>query len=696
MNMMNLSGLVLGQYELRGMLGIGGMGAVYRGFQAGLRREVAVKVMSPQLALQAGYLERFNREAQTAAALEHQHIIPIYDYGMQQGYSYIVMRLLTGGTLAERMEQSNLPTLSETVELLKQLASALDYAHSQGVIHRDIKPSNIMFDNQGTAYLVDFGIAKLTEATQALTASGASMGTPAYMSPEQWRAEELSPSTDQYALGVMIYALLTGRAPFSASTPYALMHKHLNEQPTPPQVIRPELPEAITFVLNRAMAKQPEQRFPTITAFAQAFEGALAGYYRHGEQSQFFTATIRPPQLPNLSLPPSNPQPPTPGTYVLPSSSRPIYKHPLVWILTLMLVGALGLVAVLILSSQQEKESDHDGEGVVQATVNASHTPTATATPDLTETFEFIFSQAQTATAAQWTETPLPPTATRTPNLTQTFEVAFWQAQTATADQWTATPTATHTPNMTQTLEAALIAAQTATAEQWTNTPTPSATNTATRRPPDIPRPTFTPTWTEVFIVTPQPTARAASVEMTEQTFMDGKLTVLCPDDWLAQDMSAEMGLPGITIANSAAALDSATTNQISESGDAAIMVLLLPADLMPMLAPDMTADASVEDLMTIFATQMLSDTSNESDIGPTELITLDSGIQVGYMSITQEGIDGAMMMFKPAPDILVLGVAMSSTGGFTEDLKALGLEVVGSVNYAGTGADLMNALFAG
>ncbi|HEX3054011.1 MAG TPA: serine/threonine-protein kinase, partial [Aggregatilineaceae bacterium] len=200
MGMANLSGTILGQYELRDLIGIGGMGTVYRGFQAGLRREVAVKVMSPQLALHPGYLERFNREAQTAASLVHHHIIPIHDYGTQQGYSYIVMRLLTGGTLAQRMEQGSLPSISETVELLKQLASALDYAHSQGVIHRDIKPSNIMFDNQGTAYLVDFGIAKLTEATQALTSSGTAMGTPAYMSPEQWRAEELTPAVDQYAL----------------------------------------------------------------------------------------------------------------------------------------------------------------------------------------------------------------------------------------------------------------------------------------------------------------------------------------------------------------------------------------------------------------------------------------------------------------------------------------------------------------
>ena len=215
MTIENLTGHSLGQYLLRELLGRGGMGAVYRSYQASLKREVAVKVLDPQLAQQPGYAERFNLEAETAARLEHHHIIPVYDYGTQDGLSYVVMRLLTGGTLTQRMAASasaalSQPSLSDVVDVLKQLASALDYAHSAGVIHRDIKPSNVMFDNHGQAYLVDFGIAKLTQASQALTVSGALMGTPLFMAPEQWRSEEPTPAMDQYALGVMTYLLVTG------------------------------------------------------------------------------------------------------------------------------------------------------------------------------------------------------------------------------------------------------------------------------------------------------------------------------------------------------------------------------------------------------------------------------------------------------------------------------------------------------
>jgi serine/threonine protein kinase len=266
MNMQDLSGQTLGQYTLEELLGTGGMGAVYRAYQAALNRSVAVKVMPVTLAAEADFVDRFHREAETAAALEHPHIIPVHDYGVHEDTSYIVMRLLPGGTLADRMAHraaNNLPgpSLSEIDTLLHQLAGAFDYAHSRGVIHRDIKPSNIMFDDQGNAFLVDFGIAKLLQSTStALTATGAVLGTPLYMAPEQWRAEQPGPSTDQYALGVTLYQLLTGRVPFEAPTPYGLMHKHLNEQPPAPHLVRPDLPQALTTTLQRALAKDTTNR----------------------------------------------------------------------------------------------------------------------------------------------------------------------------------------------------------------------------------------------------------------------------------------------------------------------------------------------------------------------------------------------------------------------------------------------------
>ena len=281
MSFENLSGQMLGSYELRELLGQGGMGAVYRAVQANLKRDVAVKILPVMLAQQSGYLERFNREAEIAAALQHPHIVPIIDYGMQRGISYVVMRLLTGGSLAQRLNQrigdrEPLPSLGEVAQMLNQLASALDYAHEQGVIHRDIKTSNIMFDNQGNAYVVDFGIAKLQGASQNLTSTGVTLGTTAYMPPEQWRSEILTPAADQYAMGIVLYILLTGRIPYESDTPGGLMYKHFNEMPVPPQQFRTDLPANVANVINRALAKKPEDRYPNMRAFAQDFQRAIA------------------------------------------------------------------------------------------------------------------------------------------------------------------------------------------------------------------------------------------------------------------------------------------------------------------------------------------------------------------------------------------------------------------------------------
>ena len=281
MNPEDLVGKTLGQYQLRSLLGYGGMGCVYRADQIALARIVAIKVISPRLVSDARAVERFRREAQTAARLGHAHIIPVHDYGVQDDISYLVMRYLEGGSLWDRLQQRGatqqpLPTVQEIADLLRQLASALDYAHGENVIHRDIKPNNVMFDNQGSAYLVDFGIAKLLGSGADSTTTGILLGTPSFMAPELWRDDPITPAVDQYALAAMIYVLLTGEVPFHASTPYALMHKHLNETPTPPQVYRAEVPEAVTPVLERAMAKDPSRRFPTVTAFAQSFSGAIS------------------------------------------------------------------------------------------------------------------------------------------------------------------------------------------------------------------------------------------------------------------------------------------------------------------------------------------------------------------------------------------------------------------------------------
>ena len=216
MDAVDLVGKSLGQYQVLALLGSGGMASVYRAVHPTLHKEVAIKVLSQSVAQVPGAVERFMREARTTAALDHPHIVPLFDFGTQQDTLFVVMRLLTGGSLTQRLEQ-RLPSLGETAGIVSGLASALDYAHSFGVIHRDVKPTNVMFDNQGTVYLVDFGIAKVADATSMLTGTGMTVGTPAYMSPEQWRGEELMPASDQYSLACTVYAMVTGRAPFEAT-----------------------------------------------------------------------------------------------------------------------------------------------------------------------------------------------------------------------------------------------------------------------------------------------------------------------------------------------------------------------------------------------------------------------------------------------------------------------------------------------
>jgi serine/threonine protein kinase/uncharacterized protein YraI len=396
-----LAGQTLGQYQLRALLGMGGMGAVYRAHQASLNRDVAVKVLSVSLARDGDYARRFVREAQTAAALEHAHIVPVHDYGTDRGLSYVVMRLLNGGSLGDRMEHQKatgapLPSLAEVADVIGKLAGALDYAHSRGVIHRDIKANNVMFDEQGTPFLVDFGIAKLTGATTSLTRTGAVMGTPSYMAPEQWRGEGITPETDQYALGVLTYGLLTGHMPFEASTPFALMHQHLNDSPPPPETWRADVPEGVQAVISRAMAKEPADRYPRVRDFAQAFIDAASEY--KGEVTGFFTATL--PKRPEQPFVPVDTAPRTPPSVTRSGSTMPppdtgagaqsARTIPLIWAAAAGVV-LVGLILVGILGTQPG--GFLAAVPTATATATPTLTPTATVTP--TETPSIPIAQAQ-------------------------------------------------------------------------------------------------------------------------------------------------------------------------------------------------------------------------------------------------------------------------------------------------------------
>lgn len=273
--MMDLVGQTLGQYEIQARIGQGGMATVYQGWQTSMKRPVAVKVMSPDLLDDDEFIARFRQEAETIAKLEHPHIIPVIDFGHQDDYVYLVMRLVSSGTLEQELKNGPL-SLQRANTIFRQIATALSYAHGKGIIHRDLKPANVLLDEQGNGYLTDFGIAKMIAGTTNLTRSGHLMGTPAYMAPEQWRSQPIDARTDVYALGIMLYEMLVGLQPFEADTPYALMYNHIDKMPPSPVRYHPALPTATEVVIFKAIAKPPHERYSSADEMAAALEQVVA------------------------------------------------------------------------------------------------------------------------------------------------------------------------------------------------------------------------------------------------------------------------------------------------------------------------------------------------------------------------------------------------------------------------------------
>lgn len=268
-----------GQYELRQILGRGGMATVYRAYQPNLDREVAIKVMSNQFVDDATFIQRFKREARSIGGLHHPNILSVYDTGEENGVPYIVTELIDGQTLRERLGKPI--DLRLASKILNQLASALDYAHERGIVHRDVKPSNVLMGNRDRAVLSDFGIVKLLqEQTANLTATGFGVGTPEYMSPEQGSGEPLDGRSDLYSLGVILYEMLTGVTPFRSDTPLAIIMSHLQRPLPDPTQFNPTLSSQVVTVLNKALAKNRNDRYSTGADFAAAFDEAVAATLR--------------------------------------------------------------------------------------------------------------------------------------------------------------------------------------------------------------------------------------------------------------------------------------------------------------------------------------------------------------------------------------------------------------------------------
>jgi len=263
-----------GDYEIDRELARGGMGVVYVATEIQLRRRVAIKVLPPALTFGQGAIERFRREARTAAALDHPNIIPIYRVSAGGELLWYSMKLLEGKSLDTILTERTRLELEETVAMLDQVADALDYAHQHGVIHRDIKPGNIILDERGRVTVTDFGIAKeIQEAS--VSASGRLLGTPHYMSPEHYRGSEISGGADQYSLGVVAFQCLGGRVPFDAATAYELLNKHVVEPPPSLAELRRDLSPNAYAAIDRALAKRPEDRFASVTDFVNALAGRV-------------------------------------------------------------------------------------------------------------------------------------------------------------------------------------------------------------------------------------------------------------------------------------------------------------------------------------------------------------------------------------------------------------------------------------
>lgn len=460
----------IGRYYIKELLGRGGMAAVYRAADTVLQRDVALKILYPHYSDDPAVVERFKREAVTAASLAHPHIVAVYDVGEQDGLVFIAMQLLTGRTLHDRLQESGTFTLEALLEVLAPVAEALDYAHARGVIHRDVKPGNIFLSDAAGGpgvVLTDFGIAKQLDAP-GLTTTGALIGTPDYMAPEQIAGGPVGPPSDVYALGMLVYRALTGRRAFEGSVQDVLLG-HLYGQPAPPSQVNPALPPELDAVLARATARNPADRYPSAGAFVRDLRLVARGA---GE------ATM-PGPMPALALAGATPARPAPlpatpasgaTTAATAGAGRPAAQSIQVgpWLTVAAAVLALGSLALTLVWIM-------NGRGPAGGAPPVPP-PSATLPPLPSET-------ATTATSP----TPEPPTAT----LPGIVEPTATASATATA---TSSPPPTATPGITPTQAPTATPGPT---EAPTATPLPSATPIPTEAPTATPGPTETPTATE-------------------------------------------------------------------------------------------------------------------------------------------------------------------------------------------------------
>lgn len=468
-------GRTLGQYRIVEQIGKGGMATVFKAYQPGLDRYVAVKVLPAYYAHEEGFSERFVREARAIARLDHPNILPVYDFGQADGLSYIVMKYVPAGTLKDRLAQPLSP--EQALGLLKQIAAALDHAHTLGILHRDVKPGNILLDEKGWVYLSDFGLAKMVEGSVQLTGSGVGVGTPAYMSPEQGQGLPVDGRTDVYSLGVVLYEMLTGRVPYEAETPMAVVVKHITSPLPMPRAINPAISEAVQRVILKALAKEPDNRFARAGELVSALETAIT---QPGPAEIVAPTPVPQVSGATLRVPPA-PAPPGPATALppYPASGPPREKGglPILAIAAaaggVVIVGLVLVALMLMVGRARAIRGRTDFENSRLATAYAAISPTI---PILAMAPEPTSTRAPEALAEV---EPLTPTAIPIPTDTPSPGVA---------PDLTDTPSATPVPAYTSSPTAMPVP---------TDTPPPAPVSTDTPTPTPVPTDTPTPTPTK-------------------------------------------------------------------------------------------------------------------------------------------------------------------------------------------------------
>ncbi|HUN09155.1 MAG TPA: serine/threonine-protein kinase [Aggregatilineales bacterium] len=270
----DLRGQVINGYEFQTSIGMGGYGLVYRALQSGINREVAIKMILPDYAAHESFRQRFDQEARLVATLEHPYVVPLYDYWQDDNGAFLVMRYLRGGSMRARLRQGNPLSLEEVNHLLGQAGDALATAHLAGVVHRDFKPDNLLLDERGNVYLSDFGIAKDLNLDLQLTKSGI-VGSPAYLSPEQVLRQGVTPASDIYCLGITVFELLTGQHPFFGTSASGMFNKHIKDPVPSVMMTRPSLPPAVDYVIQKATAKNPAQRYRSVYDLRDALQAVI-------------------------------------------------------------------------------------------------------------------------------------------------------------------------------------------------------------------------------------------------------------------------------------------------------------------------------------------------------------------------------------------------------------------------------------